>query len=102
MKHIHTFKSFLNEGNNLSYWTDYAKDTSGQAEEWKNQEAKTVSEVVALIDNSIKHWNDNADSSSDKVSKSSEKRIGDLVMQYFKQFKSINGNIIDAMIAQES
>jgi hypothetical protein len=103
MKHIQTFENFLNEGNALSYWTQYAKDTSsGQAEEWQNKEAKTTSEVTALVDKCIKHWNKNNQWGESDVPKSSEKHISDLAMQYFKQFKSINGNIIDAMIAQES
>ncbi len=102
MKHIKTFESFLNEASGLSYWGDYAKDTSGQAPAWMSQEAKSISEVTKLIDQSIKYWNDEAESAEDRVPKGSEKRIGDLAMQYFKQFKSINGNIISAMIAQES
>ena len=100
MKHIPTFENFINEGTDLSYWTQYAKDTSGgQAEDWQNKEVTSMSELVALIDKCIKNWNDNGESN---VPKSSEKHIGDLAMQYFKKFKKINGNIIGAMIAQES
>ncbi len=102
MKHIKTFESFLNEASGLSYWADYAEDTTGQAPAWMSKEAKTVSELVKLIDQSIKYWNDEADSADNKVPKGSEKLIGELAMQYFKQFKTINGNIISAMIAQES
>jgi hypothetical protein len=101
MKHIKTFESFLNEASGLSYWGDYAKDTSGQAPAWMSKEAKSTSEVVKLVDQSIEYWNNEADADN-KVPKGSEKRISDLAMQYFKQFKSINGNIISAMIAQES
>ena len=102
MKHIKTFESFLNEASGLAYWGDYDNDTTGQAPAWMSKEAKTVSEVVKLIDQSIKYWNEEADSADSKIPKGSEKLIGELAMQYFKQFKTINGNIISAMIAQES
>jgi hypothetical protein len=103
MKHIKTFENFLNEANDLSYWKSYDKDNTGQSPDWMSKEAKTTSEVVALIDKCIKHWNDHASKEgTDRVSKPSEKHISDLAMQYFKQFKSINGHIIDAMIMQES
>jgi hypothetical protein len=101
MKHINTFESFLNEANDLSYWKDYAEGHQ-QSPKWMNDEAKTVSAVVALIDKCIKNWNQEVEEKGNEIPKSSEKHIGDLAMNYFKQFKSINGHIIDAMIAQES
>lgn len=87
----------------LSYWKDYEVDDSKESEGWENDKVKSVSGTVALIDKCIKHWNDNASKEGgDRVSKPSEKHIGDLAMQFFKKFGYINGAIIQAMIAQES
>jgi hypothetical protein len=87
----------------LSYWKDYEADDSEEAEGWETNKVKSVSDTVALIDKCIKHWNDNASKeATDRVSKPSEKHIGDLAMQFFKKFGYINGAIIQAMIAQES
>lgn len=104
MKHIKTFESFLNEGNGLDYWTQYAEDTKnsvGQpAPAWMSKPCKTMSEVIKCVDSAIKDWN--GTSEDGPISKSAEQHIGDLAIQYFKQFKTINGNIITAMIMQES
>jgi len=100
MKHIHTFESFINEAEGLAYWSDYEKDTSGQADKWMSEPCKTTSDVVKCIDKSIAAWN--KESEEGPISKEVEKHVGELAMQYFKQFKMINGNIISAMIAQES
>ena len=56
MKYFKLFESFLNEANDLSYWKDYAEGHQ-QSPKWMNDEAKTVSAVVALIDKCIKNWN---------------------------------------------
>jgi len=92
----------INEAD-LSYWKDYEVDNSKEAEGWENDKVKSVSDTVSLIDNCIEHWNENASKEgTDRVSKPSEKHIGDLAMQFFKKFGYINGAIIQAMISQES
>jgi len=103
MKHLKTFENFLNEANGLAYWSDYAEDTSGQAEAWMSEPCTDMSHVIKCVDDSIAAWNKAAEADGgDRVSKPSEKHIGDLAIRYWKQFKTINGNIITAMIAQES
>ena len=103
MKHIKTYESFLNEASGLDYWKDYEVDTSIQGgPDWMSKKCSSMSEVIKCIDDSISEWNANAESKDDKVSKSAEKQIGDLAMQFFKKFGYINGNIISAMIMQSA
>ncbi len=92
-----------NEGNDLSYWKDYEVDNSPQAgaTKWMSDKCENMSNVLKCIDRSIDAWNEEADKDS-QVPKSSEKHIGDLAIQFFKKFGYINGNIITAMIMQES
>ena len=85
----------------MSYWKDYAEGHH-QSPKWMSDEVKSASEITRLVDKCIKHWNQEAEEKDNEIPKSSEKHIGDLAMQYFKQFKTINGHIIDAMIMQES
>lgn len=102
MNHVHNFDDFINEAD-LSYWKDYEVDNSKEFEGWENDKVKSVMDTVSLIDKCIKHWNDNSSKEGeDRVSKPSEKHVGDLAMQFFKKFGYINGAIIGAMIAQES
>jgi len=106
MKHIKTFENFLNEGmQDLSYWKDYEVDTSPQAgmNKWMADKCKTMPEVLKCIDKSIDAWNAEAEADGgDRVSKPSEKHIGDLAIQFYKKFGYINGNIVSAMIMQET
>jgi len=94
----------LSEGNKLDYWTQYSDNTEnsiGQpAPAWMSKPCKTMSEVIKCVDSAIKDWN--GTSEDGPISKSAEQHIGDLAIQYYKQFKTINGNIITAMIMQES
>jgi hypothetical protein len=94
-----------NEGQDLSYWKDYEVDASPQSSmtKWMADKCTSQSDVVKCIDKSITAWNKSAEEDGgDRVSKASEKHIGDLAMQFFKKFGYINGNIIYAMIMQES
>ena len=105
MKHIKTFESFLNEGfKGLDYWKDYEVDTSGQAHrqrnKWMADKCTTMPTVIKCIDNAIDAWNEEAEEGP--ISKSAEKHTGDLAIQFYKEFGYINGNIISAMIMQES
>jgi hypothetical protein len=110
--YIPTFESFVNETNedislneagDLAYWKQYEVDNSKESEGWENDKVKTISTVVSLIDKCITAWNKNASKEgTDRVSKPSEKHIGDLAIQFFKKFGYVNGAIIQAMIAQES
>jgi hypothetical protein len=87
----------------LEYWKDYEVDNSPQAgmNKWMADKCTDVSSVLKCVDKSIDAWNKEADSDN-KVSKSAEQHVGDLAMKFYKQFGYINGNIISAMIMQES
>jgi hypothetical protein len=95
-------ESKTNEGNDLSYWAQYAEDKSPQANmnPWMSDECKTMPEVLKCIDKSIAAWN--KESEDGPISKADEKWVGNLAVEYWKKFKTINGNIISAMIMQES
>ena len=100
MKHIQTFETFVNEGiKGLEYWKDYAEEHP-TAEKWMNEPCTDMSKVLKCIGKSIATWN--KESEEGPISKSAEQHIVDLAIQYYKQFKTINGNIITAMIMQES
>ena len=97
------FKTPLNEAITLNFWKQYEVNNSKDAEGWINDKVNSVSDVVSLIDKCITTWNKNASKEgTDRVSKPSERYIGDLAMQFFKKFGYINGSIIQAMIMQES
>jgi hypothetical protein len=101
MKHIKTFENFLNEGNNLEYWKDYEVDTSIQGgPKEMSDKCTTMSTALKCIDNAIDLWNEETE--GDELTKGDEKWIGELAIQFFKKFGYINGNIVSAMIAQES
>jgi hypothetical protein len=99
-------ESFLNEGfKSLDYWKDYEVDNSPQAAmtKWMADKCTDMSSVLKCIDKSIDAWNEEAENEGgDRVSKPSESHIGDLAIQFYKKFGYINGNIISAMIMQES
>jgi hypothetical protein len=93
----------LSEGfKGLDYWKDYEVDTSSQANmnKWMGDKCTDQSSVIKCIDKSIAAWNKEAEDGP--ITKSAEKHIGDLAMQFYKQFGYINGNIISAMIMQEA
>jgi hypothetical protein len=106
MERIKTFSEFLNESLNeiamdIKYWKGYEDDTSIQGgPKWMSDKCSTMSDVLKCIDNSIDAWNDEAEDGP--ISKSAEKHIGDLAIQFYKKAGYINGNIISAMIMQES
>jgi hypothetical protein len=93
----------LSEGfQDLAYWKDYEVDTSPQAgmTKWMSDKCIDMPSVLKCIDKSIDAWNEEAEDGP--ISKSAEKHIGDLAIQFWKKFRYINGNIITAMIMQES
>lgn len=102
MKHIHTFESFLNESLNeakdMSYWKQYAKGHHSTPK-WYNNEVKSASEIAELVDEVIK--NDQAEADIPfEIDAKDEKTLVKMATDYFNQFKTINGNIISAMIFQ--
>ena len=101
MKHIQTFESFLNEGNDLSYWKDYA-DGSSQSPKWYSNDAKNPSAVNKLVNDVVNHELDELNDKDADIDPSDMKTLTDLAMKYFKKFGSINGHIVSAMLFQEA
>jgi hypothetical protein len=96
-------ESNTNEAQNLDYWKDYEVDTSmGGVPKWMSDKCTDMSSVLKCIDKTIAEWNKEADTPSDKVSKADEKWIGNLAIEFYKKFGYVNGNIVGAMISQES
>jgi len=91
----------IDEANDLSYWKDYAEG-SDQSPKWYSKEAKTTSEVFKLIKDVINHELEEMDDKDADIDPEDEKKLNKLAMDYFKQFKSINGNVVSAMLFQES
>jgi hypothetical protein len=89
-----------NEGNDLSYWKDYAKGDE-QSPKWYSKEAKTTSDVVKLVQDVIDYEIENSDGKDADISPEDEKALLGLAMAYLKQLKTINGNIVSAMFFQE-
>lgn len=99
MKHIHTFESFLNESYDpLSYWTQYA-DGNGQEPKWYNDEVKRAADIPKLVNKVIMYDSAESDVPFD-VDPKDEKSLVNLATMYFNKFKTINGNIISAMLFQ--
>ena len=90
-----------NEANDLSYWKDYAEG-SNESPKWYSKEAKTSSEVSKLVKDVIDHELEEMDDKDADIDPEDEKKLNKLAMDYFKQFKSINGNVVSAMLFQES
>lgn len=93
-------ESNTNEAQNLDYWKDYEVDASGQAPKEASDKCTTMPTVLKCIDNAIKDCNKESESGS--ISKADEKWIGNLAVEFYKKFGYINGNIVCAMISQES
>jgi len=93
-------ESNTNEAQNLDYWKDYEADASGQAPKEASDKCATMPTVLKCIDTAIKDWN--KESESGPISKADEKWIGNLAIEFYKKFGYINGNIVSAMISQES
>ena len=98
MKHIHSFEGFLNEGKDMSYWKDYAEGHH-QSPKWYSDEVKNASEIAKLVDKVIKNDQAEADIPFD-IDAKDEKTLVKMATDYLKQFKTINGNVISAMIFQ--
>jgi hypothetical protein len=90
-----------NEANDLSYWKDYAEG-SNQSPNWYSKEAKTASDVVKLVKDVVNYEIENSDDKDADVDPEDEKKILDLATAYLKQFKSINGHVVSAMLFQEA
>lgn len=98
MKNIKLFEDFLNEAKDLSYWKDYAEGHH-QSPKWMSDEVKNISDIPKLVDRVILHDQAEAEIPFD-ISAKSEKELVKLATDYFKQFKTINGNVISAMLFQ--
>jgi hypothetical protein len=90
-----------NEAKDLSYWKDYAEG-SNQSPKWYSKEAKTASDVVKLVKDVINYEIENSDDKDADVDPEDEKALLDLATAYLKQFKSINGHVVSAMLFQEA
>jgi len=91
----------IDEANDLSYWKDYAEG-SNQSPKWYSKEAKTASDVVKLVKDVINYEIENSDDKDADVDPEDEKALLDLATAYLKQFKSINGHVVSAMLFQEA
>jgi hypothetical protein len=58
--------------------------------------------VAKLVKSVIDHELEEMDDKDADIDPDDEKKLNKLAMDYFKQFKSINGNIVSAMLFQES
>lgn len=87
-----------NEAKDLSYWKDYAEGHHSSPK-WYSDEVKSASEIAKLVDKVIK--NDQAEAEIPfEIDAKDEKALVKLATDYFNQFKTINGNVISAMIFQ--
>jgi hypothetical protein len=90
-----------NEANDLSYWKDYAEG-SNQSPKWYSNEITSSLGVAKLVKSVIDRELEEMDDKDADIDPEDEKKLNKLAMDYFKQFKSINGNIVSAMLFQES
>jgi len=100
-KTVFELQESANEGNDLSYWKDYA-DGSSQSPKWYSNDAKNPSAVNKLVDAVVNHELDELDDKDADIDPSDMKALTDLAMKYFKKFGSINGHIVSAMLFQEA
>jgi hypothetical protein len=91
-------ESIIDEGQDNKYWADYEKDTSGQGEAWQSKRNEG-SAAQALITRCIEYWNENAEDDG-MISTADKSKITAMAKSFIAEYKWINGNIIDAMIAQ--
>ena len=89
-----------NEAKDLSYWKDYAEGHH-QSPKWYSDEVKSASEITKLVDKVIKFEQSEAEIPFE-IDAKDEKALVKLATDYFNQFKTINGNVISAMIFQEA
>jgi len=102
MKHIHTFESFLNEGNvvnekmDTKYWSDYNDDTSGQM---PKEHSVWNTKFEDAFEDAVTDWQSEAE---EKLNSSDIKKIRKIAEEYFKIEKKISIAVVQAMIMQES
>ena len=87
-----------NEAKDMSYWKDYAEGHH-QSPKWYSDEVKNASEIAKLVDKVIKNDQAEADIPFD-IDAKDEKTLVKMATDYLKQFKTINGKVISAMISQ--
>lgn len=82
----------------LKDFADYETDNSPQAEDFKKSRIVDLSKATQMITKCLTHWNDNTD--EDKLNAADKTKIKNIALDFFKQEKWINGNVIDAIITQ--
>lgn len=87
-----------NEAKDMAYWKEYAEGHHSSPK-WYNDEVKNASEIAKLVDKVIKNDQAEAEIPFD-VDAKDEKALVKMATDYFKQFKTINGNVISAMLFQ--
>ena len=103
MKHIKLFDAFINESelseSKLSYWKDY-ENSNPESPDWYNDAARTKIEVIKLLDAVVDYELGEMDDEDASIELSDMGKLTKLVLAYLKEFGSINGNVISAMLYQ--
>ena len=104
---IKSFREFINESLNeagdIAYWKQYERGTSVGAEDFNKKIAKNEKELDALYDEVVMWWDTESEDPNTRSPFGQSKQceeIRDVAKQYLKKYKSINGNVIDAMVSQ--
>jgi hypothetical protein len=92
-------ESVTNEAIDVSYWEDYNKDTSGQADP---SFADKIKVFDIAFEEAVESWNDEAEGEENQIDDDQAREIEKLAYEFFKRKRWISINIIHAMIAQES
>jgi hypothetical protein len=92
-------ESVTNEAIDVSYWEDYNKDTSGQADP---SFADKIKVFDIAFEEAVETWNDEAEGEENQIDDDQARKIEKLAYEFFKRKRWISINIIHAMIAQES
>jgi hypothetical protein len=92
-------ESVTNEAIDVSYWEDYNKDTSGQADP---SFADKIKVFDIAFEEAVETWNDEAEGEENQIDDEQAREIEKLAYEFFKRKRWISINIIHAMIAQES
>ena len=92
-------ESVTNEAIDVSYWEDYNKDTSGQADP---SFADKIKVFDIAFEEAVETWNDEAEGEENQIDDDQAREIEKLAYEFFKRKRWISINIIHAMIAQES
>lgn len=100
MKYIKLYEEYHYETRDMSYWTGQRSDEYLLYRfSWLATVITKESELSAFVTKCIERWNSEGEK-HEQVTKKAANTVQKIALKYFKQFSTIDGVIINAMIRE--